>query len=179
MKRIGFLAAFLLVASSVQADLKLDGDTTAEATARGPAGLSIIAKSSNVSVDDTGPDISFTIPIDSFKTGISLRDEHMRKAVESDKFSDVKLVIHDADIKLPGIDDTNSVDTYGDLTFHGVTKRIPVHYESVGDCESHIGAKVKFWIDVRDFSVVPPSYLGISVKPRVDVVAQVRLTNNP
>lgn len=179
MRKVGLIIACLLFPSIAGAALRLDGEQAAEATVRGPAGLSITAKSSVVDLQDTGDTVTFTIPIDSFKTGISLRDEHMRKAVESEKFSDVKLVLKGSDLTRPKIDDVNYIDVEGNLTFHGVTKPVQVHYESVADCESHIGAKVKFSIDLREFGIVPPSYLGLTVKPKVDVVARVRLVDQP
>lgn len=177
MKKIAIFAAALFFTSSVRADLKLDGDSTVTATVKGPAGLNIVAKTSNVVVEDDGPDISFTVPIDSLKTGISLRDEHMRKALETERFSDVKLVLHDSDLRRPGVDDSTSSNVVGALTLHGVTRPVTVHYEAVGDCENHIGVKVNFSLDMRAFGVEPPSYFGVSVKPNVNVTAQVRLAD--
>ena len=150
------------------------GDNTIEAHARGPAGISITAKSSSVTSDDTGPILTFIVPVSSFKTGIGLRDEHMLKILESDVYSDVKLVIRDSDILRPCTDESTKGTTQGELTFHGVTKNVSVDYIAAADCEGHVATKAKFSINLTDYGVTPPSYLGINVKPTIDLIANFR-----
>lgn len=178
--RLAIIIAATFLPSMSAADVTLDSSAPCdvEATVRGPAGLSILAKSSSASVDDSSDTLVITIPSASFKTGISLRDDHMRKAIETDRYDSVKLVLQDSTLKYPGIDDSTSGDVMGDLTFHGVTKKISVHYDAAMDCEGHIGVSSKFNINMRDFDVEPPSYFGVSVKPNLSVSTKMRLSVN-
>ena len=175
--RLAIILTGMFLSSVAVADISLDNTVPCdvEASVRGPAGLNITVKSSSAAVDDSGDTLVVTIPSSAFKTGISLRDDHMRKAIEADRYVDVKLTLQDSMLKRPGIDDAISADVAGDLTFHGVTKKIPVHYEAVRDCEGHIGVSAKFYINMRDFGVEPPSYFGVAVKPNLSVTAKMRL----
>jgi hypothetical protein len=156
----------------------MDGDNTVEAHARGPAGISITARSSRINADDSGTELALSVPVSSFKTGIGLRDEHMSKMLEADSYPEVKLVVKDSGFKLPGVDDTVKGSVQGNLTFHGVTRSVVVSYVAVGDCEGYVGARATFNVNLPDFGITPPSYLGINVKPVVEIVANLRFNTN-
>lgn len=144
-------------------------EVAVEASARGPAGMRITASSATLTVDDGGEDISFTVPLDSFRTGIGLRDRHMLGALESDKYPDVKLVLHDADLRSPGAGTAT-----GRLTLHGQTREVVVKYIA-SDSSGAVSVRASFSVDFGDFGVKMPSYLGVTVKPEVEVVAKARL----
>lgn len=167
----------LLCALAVAAPdyLSLDGDVHLEARARGPAGLSITAKSEKMEVNDSGDTFVVTVPLSSVATGIDLRDSHMRRTLESDKYSTVSLLFRDSDLKRPGPDDSTKGTAQGQLTLHGVTKPVTVNYSAVGDCEGHVGVEASFGLEMPEHGVTPPSYLGMTVKPHVDVTARFRL----
>lgn len=169
------IALLCLLSLSMGSQLVLDGDVAIEAKARGPAGLVVTAKTDKMSVDDTGDTFTVAIPLSSVTTGIGLRDEHMRKSLESDQFPIVTLTLNDSDLKRPVGDDTVGGTTIGKLTLHGVTKSVTVGYETVGDCEDHVGVKASFGIELHDHGITPPSYLGMKVKDHVQVDARFRL----
>jgi hypothetical protein len=52
-----------------------------------------------------------------------------------------------------------------------------VHYESKGDGAA-IVTHGTFHINMNDFGITVPSYLGVTVKPGVDVTAGFRLTGS-
>lgn len=178
LNKLAVMLSVVLLASASDAGVSLDTEAggEVEALVKGPAGLNIAAKSSSLVVDDSGDTLIVSVSSTSFKSGISLRDDHMRKAIDAERFSDVKLVLQDSSLKRPGVDDTTAGDVTGDLTFHGVTKKIVVHYDAVRDCDGHIGVAAKININMRDFDVEPPSYFGVAVKPNLSVTAKMRLT---
>ena len=72
--------------------------------------------------------VSLTVPVASMKTGIDMRDEHLRsdKWLDAAKFADItffsKKVERDGDAK-------NRVKATGDFTMHGVSKEMTVTVE--------------------------------------------------
>jgi hypothetical protein len=52
-----------------------------------------------------------------------------------------------------------------------------VHYSAKGDGTSN-SAQGKFRLNMTEFGIVVPSYLGVTVKPDVDVSASFRVAGN-
>lgn len=79
-------------------------------------------------LDKASGSVSLTVPVASMKTGIDMRDEHLRSEMWLDekKFPDItfvsKKVEKDGDAK-------NRVKVTGDFTMHGVTKAMTVAVE--------------------------------------------------
>lgn len=169
------VAVALLTSTDASASFKLDSEATVEAHMQGPAGLEITAQSTSVVADDNGENLSFVIPVTSLKTGIGLRDSHMRKALDATTFSDIRLVIADSAIKLPPGEDVAEASVVGSLTLHGTTREVRVSYAAVVDCDNHVGVSAKFVIDMRDFGITPPSYMGLAVRPKVTVETKLRM----
>jgi hypothetical protein len=170
MKKIktAILTLFAITSTS-WASYKATGATTIVAHIKAPFGLAIEAKSPEASVKDDGNLISVTVPVNTFKTGIGLRDRHMMDAIEEVKYPNVILAVKLADVKKPAIDDTQTGDISGILTFHGISRPVGIHYTTHIDREGHTGVDASFTIDIRDFGVTPPGYGGVEVKPGVKV----------
>lgn len=108
---------------------------------------------------------SVDIRLRDMRTGIGLRDTHMRNAMRADSFP----VIHFA---LAGVDvgassgDSVAVVFRGDLTIHGVTRavRVPGHVILRG---SDVDIVANFPVDMREYGIAPPSrFLGaVKVDP--------------
>jgi polyisoprenoid-binding protein YceI len=140
----------------------------------GPAGFTIEGTTSTVGVVDDGRTFSVTVDLASVKTGISLRDEHMReKYLHVDRFPSAVLVVSRQAVALPDDGSRESTAT-GSMTIHGVTKEQPFSFRAScvqRVCSVEGTAKLNF----NDFGVAVPSYLGITVKPNVTVKATFRL----
>ena len=116
-------------------------------------------------LDDSGPLLTVSLDTRTLVTGIGLRDRHMAAAIESDKYPTAKLVFPDDVLhRAPG-----RADAAGELTFHGVTRRVPVTYTVSGEGPGRLNVDATLPIDIREFGVTPPSYMGVSVKPNVTV----------
>jgi polyisoprenoid-binding protein YceI len=95
------------------------------------------------------------LPLDTLKTGIALRDEHMRKKYfETDKYPDAVLT------QASGKDGKFT----GELSLHGTKKPISGTYELKNG--QFIGS---FPTRLSDFGIAKARYLGVGVEDQVQV----------
>jgi polyisoprenoid-binding protein YceI len=143
----------------------------------GPAGMKIVGTGNELKVTDDGAAVKVTVPLANMKTGISVRDKHMHeKYLQSSSFPSADLSVPRASLKIPAAGSNVAQDAAGTLTLHGKTKPVNFHYTS-----SREGTKFKvhgsMHLNMNDFGIEVPSYLGVTVKPDVDVVAQFEVTD--
>lgn len=140
------------------------GERRASFKAVGPGGLAIEGKGNDVSVKDHGNEISVIVGLDGMKTGIDLRDRHMReKYLETNKYPKATFTVEKSKLKIPG-----GSEVEGKLQLHGVTKPIKVKYEAKGSDQS-LNVQGTARLNMKDFGIQVPSYLGVTVKPDVTV----------
>ena len=159
------VATFSLVAD---AKLSKGGGASTTFKAAGPAGLSIEGVTSDMSIADDGTSVTITVPLANLKTGIELRDKHTKDAIEADKYPTTTLTVARAALKFPGSGAESSGDAHGQLALHGQTRDVTFHYTAKQSGDG-ISVKASARINVDDFGVKRPSYLGVTVKPEVDV----------
>lgn len=108
------------------------------------------------------------IKIDSFKTGIDLRDTHMKeKYLETAKYPDTILKIEA--LKLPDTWSSKNPQLKdfpfkGKLSLHGVEKEVTGVLNVEGP---KLKTYAEFEISITDFAIAIPSYLGIKVTDKV------------
>src|SRR5438132_5755067 len=98
------LLATLVVALSFSAfaAVSKSGDANVTFSGKGPAGFKIEGKTAELTVKDDGKAVTFVVPLATLKTGIDLRDRHMReKYLETDKYPNAVLEVPWSAIKLP------------------------------------------------------------------------------
>lgn len=104
------------------------------------------------------------------KTGIDLRDQHMKeKYLETGKFPEATLKIDNQTINTAT---TDKQTVQGELTLHGVTK--PVVVEAVvkkADAKKY-DVQSTFNIVLADFGIDVPKYLGVTVAQDVTVATK-------
>jgi polyisoprenoid-binding protein YceI len=144
----------------------------------GPAGMKIEGTTPDLSLADQGDNIVITVPLANLGTGISLRDRHMKeKYLEVQKYPSATLSISRTALKLPSGEDKVETDVPSMINLHGQTRPVTVHYEAKRDGSS-LSARGKFHINMTDFGITVPSYLGVTVKPDVDVSANFRVAGS-
>jgi polyisoprenoid-binding protein YceI len=169
-------APILLLAVAMGSALSLsDGSVTA--VAHGPAGLRIEARTSKIEVSHDGATLVFSAPLTPLQIGIDLRDRHLRQMLETEAFPSASLRVLRADLSLPRDREPSEGVARGELTLHGKSRPVDVRYRA-----EVVGARItrvrgSFALDVRDFGVTPPSYLGLAVSPMVDIDAELVLTD--
>jgi polyisoprenoid-binding protein YceI len=73
-----------------------------------------------------------------------------------------------AQLDLPSAGRTRSGTITGALSIHGVTKAVSAKYKVRND-NGRLDTEGSMRINIRDFGINVPSYLGVTVKPDVDV----------
>ncbi|AKT36109.1 YceI family protein [Chondromyces crocatus] len=165
---VGLFASAFTAGAALTAHAKLasTGAATVEFKAVGPAGLSIVGKSDEVRVSDTADSVTIVIPLAKLDTGIELRNKHMKeKYLEVGKFPNAKLIVTKAAIGYPAV---GGGEATGQLDLHGQTKPVKFKYEAKKGGSGHaVSGSVR--VDMTAFGIEKPSYMGLSVKPDVDV----------
>ncbi len=168
------LATSLLISVAFVADAKLarTGTPSVVFRASGPAGMKIQGTTSDLDVDDQGAKLVIKVPLKNLTTGIALRDDHMRnKYLEVGTYPNAELTVDRTALRLPTGADPVSGDATGTMGLHGKTKSTPFHY-NVGKSGSTLRVSGTVHLDMRDYGITVPTYLGVTVKPDVDVEVQ-------
>ncbi len=179
MNRAHFVFAALVASTfALTADAKLARTGTPQVAfhASGPAGMKIVGTTSDLDVDDQGSKIVVRVPLKNLTTGIALRDDHMRnKYLQVGTYPNAELTVDRGTLRLPAGDGNTSGDASGTMAIHGKTKNVTFHYTVARSAGTlHVGGTTK--IDIKDYGIDVPSYLGVTVKPDVDVEVQFNAT---
>lgn len=160
------LAVGLALAPLAEAKLKNEGQGEASFTAAGPAGMQIVGRTPDLSLSDDGAHVKVVVTLDRLTTGIALRDRHMReKYLEVAKYPSAELTVDRAALKLGADAQANVPAT---MKIHGQTRAVTIHYASHRDGNAtHVTGSVH--VEMTDYGIEAPSYLGVKVKPGVDI----------
>lgn len=158
----------LALTGSASAAWVVQGQTFVSFRAVGPGGLAIVGNASELSVKEQGSNLAVTVGLQGLKTGIDLRDNHMKvKYLETHKYPTAVLVVDKSKLVVP----SSGTDVNGTLTLHGTTKPVRVHYVATGTAkQAHVVGE--FRVNIKEFGISIPSYLGVTVKPDVQVTAK-------
>lgn len=138
----------------------------------GPAGMEIQGKTSDITVSETNQDVLVKVALARLDTGISLRNRHMReKYLEVAKYPNAELVVKRSDLKFPEAGKEVQSAADGELKIHGKSRKVHFNYRAK-NTSGGIDVTGSTRIDIRDYGIVVPSYLGITVKPNVDISVQ-------
>jgi polyisoprenoid-binding protein YceI len=146
--------------------------------AAGPAGVSIVGKSSALRVNDDGQLITFVAPLGALETGIELRDRHMKeKYLEVGKYPNAELRVDRKALSFPAPSDKLTRDARGELMLHGHKKAVVFHYVATRDASGY-AVSASFVVNMKDYAIDVPSYLGVTVKPDVEISLQFHVMDN-
>jgi len=174
----GALAVVASVSGSAVAAAALSGATNSAVTftATGPGGLKIEGKTPELSVDEKDGRVTIAVALANLDTGIALRNKHMRdKYLEVAKFPRAELVIARSDLKLP-TEASPGAQAQGtapaSMTMHGTTKPVTVTFSVKRAAGTSFEVEGTTKVDMKEFGIDVPSYLGVTVKPGVDIAAR-------
>ena len=175
--RLGSAVALVLALSSAAgAAVTQTGPAAASFTGKGPAGFKLEGKSDQVLVKQDGTRVAVSVPLATLDTGIEVRNRHMReKYLETDKYPNATLLVERSSIKLPAEGATVQGSGRGEMTLHGKTK--PVTFQYVIRRENGVYvAEGRVPLNMKEFDINIPSYLGVTVKPDVETAVTFRFT---
>jgi polyisoprenoid-binding protein YceI len=165
---VGVLGLVGLVPRDAPARLATSGDRSVNFVATGPAGMRFGGQSKDLAVQEDDTAIVVAVKLDSLETGISLRDKHMRdKYLEVQKYPQAKLRVERSALQFPAPDGDASADAKGQLDLHGQSHPVTFHYTAKRGADYAVSGKMR--VNMKDFGIEVPSYLGVTVKPDVDI----------
>lgn len=146
------------------------GGGTASFSATGPAGMQIVGTTHDVALQEDPQNIvAVTVALGALSTGIDLRDKHMReKYLEVQTYPTAVLRVARSDLKVPAAGVRGEFDAEGTMSLHGKTRPVKFHYVVERDGNT-FGVTATTSIDMTEFGIEAPRYLGVSVKPRVNL----------
>jgi polyisoprenoid-binding protein YceI len=180
MKPLGKLvvAAVGILTASVAVDAAARftdaGDHRVRFYAKGPAGLKIKGKGGDLHAEEKDGKLTVKVPLTNLQTGIALRDKHLRGYLKTDQHPNATLVVDRSSLKLPAdnarVDETGT----GKLTLKGVTRTVSFKYRAnrTGS-DYHVRGSLR--IDIEDFGIEQPCYLGVCVDPTVRVTVRFKV----
>jgi polyisoprenoid-binding protein YceI len=175
------LAVALGLAFPLLAHAALSGTGTPSVsfTASGPGGMKIVGTTSDLSVASTPDMITVNVPLARLTTGIGLRDSHMRdKYLEVATYPAATLAVPRASLNVPQAGAQAEGDAVGTLTLHGRSKPTTFHYVLRHDgAEYAVTGALR--ANMKDFGIEVPVYLGVGVKPDVDVAVRFTAHEDP
>ena len=172
----GFFLVLAVLTEGAIALSSTKGNNSVTVLARGPAGLRIEGKGSEVSLEEDDSALTFKVPLAPIETGISLRDVHLHQMLEADKYPAATLRISRSQLTFPREREAVERTAEGELTLHGQSRTVKVHYRAELGAGGVTMVRGSFQLDMRDFDIKAPSYLGVSVAPKVEVSVELALT---
>lgn len=143
-----------------------------------PGFLDIEGESDTITVTDDGTTLTFVVPMASVSSGISLRDDHMNdNYVEVAKFPNATLSLGKAGVTWPAtVGEAATGTVKGTFNVHGVDQPVDISY-TVKKSKTGYRVNAKFPFDCVQHGIAIPSYLGVTVDPKMTAVVQVDLVD--
>jgi len=112
--------------------------------------------------------VTLTAPLTGLKTGIGLRDKHLKNYLHVDKHPNATLVVDRSTLKLPSDNEVVESTATGQFTLNGVTQAVPFTYRAKRTgSDYHVQGRSE--INIEKFQIERPCYLGVCVDPNVKV----------
>lgn len=171
---VGLFLSSLTVAVVAHARVESIGDSSSAFQAVGPAGLKIEGAGKGVVASEHDGTIRVEVPLSGMTTGISMRDEHMKKAIHAEKYPKAILEVSRSALKFPEDGQTLEAKVQGSFTINGTTTLLPFEYQ-VTRTGSDFHVVGKSVIDITKFKIEIPCYLGVCVDKDVKIKAQFKV----
>lgn len=114
--------------------------------------------------------VSLRIPIESFDSGNSNRDSHMKEAVEAARFRVVELKASCDGLIMPiSSPATDQKTCRAQISFHGVQKMIDVSVQAAFESATRIHATSTFALSLDEFKVARPSLLFVKIDDELKI----------
>lgn len=118
----------------------------------------------------------FQFKVDELKTGIDLRDRHMKeKYLQTEKFPQAQMEIKKMEMPADSeLQNAKKVSFEGELQIHGVKKTITGN-TTLQKKGKNISAQVEFPTKIADHMIDLPSYAGIKVADEIQITVDLEL----
>ena len=111
----------------------------------------------------------FTVPNDSFETGMGVRDTHLKEKIfESSKYPTSELVIDSLKIPEGKTGVMEQIPFSGTFKFHGVEKKVDGKADLIQSDKS-LNFIAKFTVNLTDYQITPPEFMGMTIQNEVKI----------
>jgi len=100
---------------------------------------------------------------------------HFREMLEAEKFPDAILRIPLSELTFPKERQPAEGTAKGDLTLRGQSRPVEVQYRAELAAGGVTKVQGALQLDIRDFEIKSPSYLGVTVAPVVEVKVELAM----
>lgn len=129
------------------------------------AGTSKAAKGKAVILPDGKAQVMVSVPVQTFDSGNSQRDAHVKETVAAAAFPDVTLKALGEGVTVPASFPATVEKTFkGELSFHGEKKTLDIPVKLVFESATRVTATASFQISLESFKVERPSLLLVKVE---------------
>lgn len=177
MRKVSFVqgvVAALAISFAASAQLVDAGDVDVGFLATGPGGLHIRGSGDGLSAREEKGNVLIRVPVTNLKTGIALRDQHLRKYIDAKRHSHATLEISRSKLKFPADDKKSTGRATGTFTLHGVSRQLEFDYTAARTgSDYHVQALAT--IDITDYQIEQPCYLGLCVDTKVKLKVKFKL----
>jgi polyisoprenoid-binding protein YceI len=162
-------------AAVAQASLSSIGETDVKFYAKGLAGLKIAGSGTTLKASEAGGKIKVVVPLTGLDTGIDLRDEHLKKAINVGAHPNATLEVDRAALKFPKDKETLEGQAKGTLTLNGNAQPTSFTYKvkrTGSDYHVEDGTVI---IDITKHGIELPCMAGACVTKDVKVTVKFKL----
>ncbi len=118
------------------------------------------------------------IDLDTFDTGISMRDHHMKeKYLETGKSKNAVLKFTDARFTQAVIDQGTSTVVPAVLQMHGMEKPVEIQMKFANE-SGLLKSFCEFQLKISDFGIASPSFSGITMADNVQIKVETQVSRN-
>lgn len=116
--------------------------------------------------------VMIRVPVESFDSENTNRDQHMKEAVEAEKYPNVELRALVEGFAMPTTFPTTIDKTVkAQVVFHGVTQTLDVPIKIVVEAANRVRATASFSLSLDSFKVERPSLMFVKVNDKLDMDA--------
>ncbi len=171
---VALLLALAAIAVPAYAALQSYGLSRVRFKVAGPAGMIIKGKSDQLTASEKDGVLMIDVGLTNIETGIEVRDKHLRGYLNTKKYPKATLQVARSALQVPTDKKSLEAKATGRLTLHGKTREVPFTYRaSKSSTAFRVQGRTK--IDIRDFDIGVPCYLGVCTKPDVEIDVRFRL----
>ena len=187
MKKFAMIVLFLAQGALAKTQTDTGAATLRTVPGQGQVNFEAVGKPSFMKIRGEGEGVrgevrvgktiegTFQFNLETLKTGISLRDRHMKeKYLEIEKFPKAELQIVSVDKFDPALATLQSTPFKGNLVIHGVTKPV-IGTAKIEKTAKGYKVQAQFDAKISDHTIGVPSYAGVTVADVVKVEVQTDL----
>jgi polyisoprenoid-binding protein YceI len=150
-------------------------DASVVASTTATPGFKVEAKTAELRINESPAGlVTIDVPLASLDTGIGLRNRHLtEKYLQVDRYPTARVSVAHSALAFPAARAIVSATVPATLTLHGVSEAVTLTYSAQRKIAEYdvieYDVKGKVHININDFGVSTPSFLGMTAKPDVDI----------